>query len=84
MSNGTGEIESAPVDGEDRVVEKIAEPGDGDRVLVLRDLHLEGDTLLERSVDVDGVGERLGIEVANDILVIELGAVGAGDGKGEE
>lgn len=78
------ESESAPVDREDRVVKQIAEPGNGDGILVLGDLHLESDTLLERGVDVDGVGEGFGIEITNDVLVVELGAVGAGDGEGKE
>lgn len=70
--------------GKGRVVEEVAQPSDGRLVLLLGDLHAQRDALLERLVDVDVVGERLGVELLDDLLEVELGAVGARDGQGEE
>lgn len=39
---------------------------------------------MQRRVDVDRVSERLGVELLDDVLVVELCTVSAGDGKGEE
>jgi hypothetical protein len=72
------------VDGELGAVDEVPEPCDGEAVLLVRNLHDDGNTLLQRRIDVDRVGERLSIELLDDVLVLELGAVGASDREREE